>query len=260
MLALTFAAPLLAFKESYLFVVLASITHLAYATLWLRTADTWPLRRLVKHLALASLALMVAGMPEDWGRAILPVFSRPRGVVLACSLFALLQAMRSRRPDVGLAGALGLAVMLMLDARTFPGGFHAGVQLSLAFLLAHSLRWIDAEHSGTPALRWLAILAWITDACVWTRDTRWQGIVFVSATAIAVLAAWWLAWWLRKERGPLVLPAGAVVVLCAGPGNWLARHGSEGLLAVLGSLVLFAVGIVVAWTRHRWERKAKAEG
>lgn len=258
-LVVTFAAPLLAFQQSYLFMVLAGATHLAYMTLWLRSADTWPLRAVVKHLTLASLALMVAGMPEDWGRAVLPAFSRPRCIALACSVFALLHAMRSRRPDVGLAGALGLVVMLMLNARAVPGGFHVSAQVSLVFLLLHSLRWIDAEHSGTPALRCLAALAWMGDALLWTRDLRWEGVLFVGAAALMVCAAWLLAWWLRKERGPLVLPVAATAVLCSGPANWLARHGSEGVLALLGSLALFAAGIVAAWTRHRWEGKGKIE-
>jgi hypothetical protein len=259
MLALTFVAPLLAFKESYLFTLLAGATHLAYVALWLRTADTWPLRSAVKHLALASLALVVAGMPEDWGRAILPAFSRPRGILLACSFFVLLHAMRSRRPDVGLAGALALTVALTLETRMFSGAFHAIAQVSLVFLLLHSLRWSDTEHSGTPGLRWLAALLWVTDACVWTRELRWDGILFVGLAAFVVLAFWLVAWWLRGERGSLVLPAAAMIVLCSGPGNWLVRHGSDGLIALLGSLVLFAAGIVVAWTRHRWESKGKVE-
>lgn len=259
LLALTIAAPLLAFKESTLFTLLIGATHLAYVALWLRTADTWPLRSAVKHLSLGSLALVVAGMPEDWGRAILPAFSRAHGIMLAGSLFVLLHALRSRRPDVGLAGALALTVVLTLNARMFPGGLHGIAQASLVFLLLHSLRWSDTEHSGTPALRWLAALAWATDACVWTRELRWDGILFVGFAAMMVLAVWLVAWWLRGEHSSLVLPAAATVVLCSGPSNWLVRHGSDGLLALLGSLVLFAAGIVVAWTRHRWEGKDKPE-
>jgi hypothetical protein len=259
MLAFTFAAPFLAFNESYLFTLLAGATHLAYVVLWLRTADTWPLRSTVKHLALASLALVVAGMPEDWGRAILPAFSRARCITLACSFFVLLHALRSRRPDVGLAGALALTIVLTLEARMFSAGFHSIAQLSFVFLLLHGLRWSDTEHSGTPALRWLSALLWVIDACVWTSELRWQGILFVSFAALFVLAAWLLAWWLRRERGSLALPAAATVVLCSGPGNWLVRHGSDGVIALLTSLALFAVGVVVAWTRHRWEVKNKAE-
>jgi hypothetical protein len=260
MLALTFAAPLLAFNESYLFTPLAGATHLAYVALWLRTTDTWPLRSAVKHLALASLALVVAGMPEDWGRAILPAFSRARCIVLACSFFVLLHALRSRRPEVGLAGALALTAALTLEGRMLSVGFHAIAQSSLVFLLLHSLRWSDTEHSGTRTLRWLAAGLWAIDAGVWTRELRWEGILFAALAGMIVMAAWLVAWWVSKERASLALPAGALVVLCSGPGNWLALHGSDGLLALLGSLVLFAAGIVVAWTRHRWEGKGKAEG
>ena len=260
MLALTFAAPLLAFKEGRLFTLLVGATHLAYVVLWLRTADTWPLRSAVKHLALGSLALIVAGMPEDWGRAILPAFSRSRCIALAGSFFALIHAMRSCRPDIGLAGALALAVGMALEGGRFAAGFHTVAQVSLVFLLLHSLRWRDHEHPGSGVLRWLAASAWMADAGVWTRELRWEGILTVGAAAMIVLAAWLLFWWLRKERRSVALPVAALVVLSSGPANWLMRHGSDGLLALLGSLVLFAAGIVVAWTRHRWEVRRKVEG
>ncbi len=257
MLALTFAAPMLALKESHLYTLLTGATHLAYVALWLRTADTWPLRSAVKHLALGSLALVVAGMPEEWGRVILPAFSRAGCILMACSFFVLLHAVRSRRPDLGLAGALALGVGLVPNAGILLPGPHMFVQGSLLFLLLHSVRWDAGAHYGARALRRLAAVAWAADACVWTRELRWEAIMFVGLAAMIVLAVWCLAWWMQGRRGPLALPVAAAIVLCSGPGNWLARHGSDGLLALLGSLMLFAVGIVVAWTRHRWEGKGE---
>jgi hypothetical protein len=181
-------------------------------------------------------------------------------VVLAGAFFALLHAIRSRRPDIGLAGALALAVGMALEGGRFAGGFHTIAQASLVFLLLHSLRWRDIEHSGSGLLRWLAALAWVAHAGVWTRDLRWEAILTVWITALIVLAAWLLIGWLQKERHALALPAAALVVLGSGPAHWLLRHGSDGLLALLGSFVLFAAGIVVAWTRHRWEGRRKGEG
>ncbi len=253
MLALTIAAPLLAFSQSYLFTLLIGVTHLAYAFLWLRTGDTWPLRSTIKHLALASLALIVAGIPEDWGRAILPALNRPRCITLACSFFVLLHALRSRRPELGLAGALALWIGLMLNAGLYPLSLHAIAQVSLVFLLLHSLRWSADNQSTTNAIRWFVSMVWALDACVWTRELRWDGTLFVSCAAVLVLIAWMLAWWVRRQRSSVALPVAATVVLLAGPGNWLSRHGSDGLLALIGSLLLFAIGVVVAWTRYRWE-------
>lgn len=258
MLALTFVAPLPAFNESHLFTLLAGVTALAYAVLWLRTADTWPLRSFVKHLALASLALVVAGMPEDWGRMVLPVFSRTRCIVLAWSFFVVLHAVRSRRPQMGMAGALALGTGLILNAGLLSLSLHAIVQASLVFALLHSVRWPDDTHSGSRALRWFTATLWALDAWTWTRELRWDGILFLVVAALLVLAGWLAAWWLRGERSSLALPVAAMAVLCSGPGNWLARHGSEGVIALLGSLTLFAIGIVVAWTRHRWEDDSKA--
>jgi hypothetical protein len=256
-LALAFIVPFLAFKESYLFTMLAGATCLAYVSLWLRTSDTWPLRSMAKHLVFGSLAAVIAGMPEDWGQVVLPAFTRPRCIALACSFFVLLHAMRSRQPGVGLAGALALAAGLALEGPRIPGGFHFIVQAASVFILLHSLRWADMERPGQRALCWFAGSIWAVDACIWTRDLRWEGILITGLAAAVVLAAWLLAWRFVGQRSSLALPAASAVVLGSGPGNWLVRHGSDGVLALLGSLALFAVGVVVAWTRHRWESKDK---
>ena len=56
------------------------------------------------------------------------------------------------------------------------------------------------------------------------------------------------------KRGWLLLHiAGGIVALLTGPGQWFARVGTTGMLALAGSGILFGAGIVVAWTRHRWD-------
>jgi hypothetical protein len=253
-LGLTFAAPLLAFNESHLFTLLAGVTHVAYVLLWLRTSDTWVLRSTVKHLALASLAVLVAGIPEEWARAVLPALNRPRCIALACSLFALLHALRSRRPESGLAGAVAVGIALAFDPALWRPGFHAIIQSSLVFLLLHSLRWPDELHPRSRRVRWSVAMAWTIDALVWTKELRWDAILMASFAAMLVLAAWFLVWWLRRERPSTALLVAATLVLCAAPGHWAARHGPAGLFALLASLMLFAAGVVLAWTRHRWDR------
>ena len=50
----------------------------------------------------------------------------------------------------------------------------------------------------------------------------------------------------------MVAASATAVTLCA-PTDWLLVNGSTGLLALVASALLFAIGFAVAWTRHRWE-------
>lgn len=203
---------------------------------------------------MASLALVVAGIPADWGRLLLTSFTRQHGVLLGWTLYLVLLALRSARPEAGLFGAIAVAADTGWLAQEV--SFHIAVQAGLVFLLIHSLRWRDAAHAGAKFLRSLTAGLWVLDVVVWTSAGGWLEAGVAGGIALVVLAAWLIAGWLRKERGPLILPVAAGLALLAGPGNGLARYGAGGLVAVVASLLLFAAGIVVAWTRPRWDRTA----
>ncbi len=260
MLLLTFLAPLPAFGQGPIFPALVTLNLLAYFCLWLRRFDNWQLRTMVKHLAIASIPMLLAGMPANWGASFILEFTRPRGIAVGLASLALLHAVRSPRPDLGLAGALGLGLLATLTIPVVNRGLYVLPQLALVFLLLHSLRWRDGEHAIARPLRWLAAMAWSLDSCLWTRNLGAEEIALAGAAAILVIGGWLLAWWLRARRGSIALPVAAALTLASGPGNWLLRQGSEGVLALAGSLALFSVGIVIAWTRHRWEAKSLPPG
>jgi hypothetical protein len=250
-LLLTLAAPLLGVADSRLFVILSALNFATY--LILSFVGQEHTRAMAKHLALASLALMVAGIPEVWVRMWLPEFTRNEAVVLAGTFYFVLLALRSARPELGIFGALAVAI----DAGWLARGvaIHFAAQASAVFLLVHSLRWRDAQYPGATFLRRVAATIWVLDALVWTHAAGWLEASVTGATAVVALAAWAIAWRLRGQRGPRVIPIAAGMTLLSGPGNWLVRHSSDGLIAMVGSFVLFAVGFAVAWTRHRWECK-----
>ena len=160
MLMLTFAAPLPAFGQPRLFLLLAGLNFAAYLALSIRAREQT--RSLAKHLAVASLALMVAGIPEDWGRLLLAGFTRNHGVLLGWTFYLVLLALRSARPEAGLFGAIAVAADTGWLARD--SSFHFAAQASLVFLLMHSLRWRDAEHAGARFLRYFAASIWALDA------------------------------------------------------------------------------------------------
>ncbi len=252
-LLLTVAAPLLAFAESHLFFTLMSVTFVAHVVLWLKASDRNPLRATMKHLAFVSFALVIAGVPLDWGRLAVPFFTRANGLVIGGVLFVLIHAAQSRRPALGIAGAAALFSALVFHAVPLGIGFHVTLQASLVFLLLHSLRWNDSGGSTPPLLRWISAMCWVLDSLAWTRDPNLSAILGTTMMAVVVAAGWLVVWRMVGRRPSMALPIAAVGSLCSGGGNWILRHGSDGLLIVLGSFALFAIGATVAWTRHRWE-------
>lgn len=254
MLLLTAGSPVLAYSQPRLFLLLTALNLAAYVALSLRaSAHT---RATAKHLALASLALLVAGVPVEWGRLLLAGFRREHGLFAAWTFYLVLVALRSPRPQAGLIGAIAFGVDVGWLSRE--AEVHFGLQAGLVFLLLHSLRWVDCQHTGAALLRWLAAIGWVFHAGMWTYGGAWLEAGVTGGAAMLVAAAWVILWRLRDVQGPWIIPVAAGLTLLSAPGNWFVRSGSAGLLAMAGSVVLFAFGIVVAWTRHRWEHRVDA--
>ena len=204
------------------------------------------------HLLLISLLAAFAGLPESLGRGLVTDFSREKAVGAAGAAYLLIWAGLSRDPKLGILGGL-LASICVSWAVPGPEAFHWGVQAGLAFLLVHSLRWVDSGEAGTRPARWLAAAFWVAHTLVWTwgYGAGWRaGIV-----ALPVLALY-LAWrWLQGRWGPVAVLGAALLVLCSAPVHGLAvslGSAPAGLLAALGSFLLFALGTLAALTKHHW--------
>jgi hypothetical protein len=101
-----------------------------------RSAETWPLRSAVGHLALVSLVMIVAGLPIEWARAALPRIDRPGCTVIAGALLAFLYASRSRAPFTGIVATVATALAMTMFSGSYPSiSIHAIVQISVVFLL-----------------------------------------------------------------------------------------------------------------------------
>lgn len=251
-LVLALLAPLLAFGNSTVFTLLAAGTHLGYAALWLRSSGTWPLRSAVGHLALVSLAMIFAGLPIEWARAALPRIDRPGCVVIAGTILALLYASRSRAPFAGIVAAAATALALTTVSGSFPLiSFHVIVQIPAVLLLLHSIRWNSSEPIAENLLRFGAAGIWLLDAVIWTSNLQLTSFLFSSIAAAVVF----LVCCVFRGRAFRILASASLAVICCAPGHWLSRNASAGAIALLGSLALFAIGMIVAWTRHRWDNR-----
>jgi hypothetical protein len=79
----------------------------------------------------------------------------------------------------------------------------------------------------------------------------------VCAVAAPVLGVYLVARVLSGRWGSLVVPGAAFLVMLTGPGDFTAseiQSAPVGLLAVIGSFLLFGVGTLVAMSRNRWLR------
>jgi hypothetical protein len=211
--------------------------------------------RLALHLVFMSLAALIGGFPGDWGRSLLAGFDRANCLGAAAAAYCLLCTASSRNPKLGLLGSLAAAVMTAALAGQDTNGMHWAVRTATAFLLLHSLRWVDSQHAGASTLRVIAGLVWVVEALVWqqTGGTAWMTV----AAAGPVLGLYLLSRWLTGRWGSPVVPAAAALAMLSGPTGSttvILYSAPAGLLAVIGSFLLLGLGTLTALTKHRWHR------
>ena len=246
MLLLVFGAPLFALTRPELFLPLVALNLAGFAALW-RTA-TGPLARVARAFALASVPLLMAGIPSSWiafgSSAPMRVDPKFAGLVL----FLAGVALHSMRWQAGVGGA---AIVALAVGLVYPNGAgHAALQAALGFLLIHSLRWVADEETELSAFRWSLAVVWMADAAWWTRVGGGGPEIFTLLDAALVAAATLGGWWRWKLPMPVAIWAGCAGVALAGPGNWFVANQRPGLLALAGSHALFAIGTAVAWRRR----------
>jgi hypothetical protein len=249
MLILACAAPLVSLNQPRLFELLVFINALGFARLFLNS--TGKLRLCARELLVLCLPLAFFGLPQEVGRLFMPQFVPSHGPVVALALLAVISALRWFRVTLGVAGAAGVTILFAFISPASP--VHAFVQAALLFFLAHSLAW-RRDVPNAVALRICAALVWVINSIGWVHDYGWRADVSVTASALVVLGAWFAIWRLNRECLELTVPIAASMVMLCAPTDWLLRHGTPGVIALVASLGLFAIGFVVAWTRHRWEQ------
>lgn len=224
--------------------VLAALNVAVYAAGWLLHRE----RGMSHHLAFASMVLLLAGM--QW--TAVP-WNQVTVLCAGVGIYGVLWAWSSRHPKAGLLGSLLLATGMLIAGRTVNGVANIAIQSGLVFLLIHSVRWDDPAHAGARAVRNLVCVLWVLHSVLWTNwGAAWWAIcIFSVLVVIACLVV-------RIFRGRWefqILLTSAVLVGLAGPGLWLVgvlRTAPGGMLAILGSFLLFAAGTAAALTKHRW--------
>ena len=148
--------------------------------------------------------------------------------------------------------AWAIAAALPNDAN----GIFWAAQGGLIFLLLHSLLWDDPAHTGAKAVRMLGALAWVMQSLVWM-DVGPGRFWMPCFTGTVVLIVYVCAQ-IRSRKWDLpIVPGTAILVILSRPVAIAVdsvRTMPPGLLAVIGSFLLFGVGTVAALTRAYWHK------
>lgn len=213
--------------------------------------------RLAQHLALISLATMVATVPAMWFQPLAGWFNRPDLIALAVLGYAIIVSLLTRNPKAAVLGGLAAAVAGGGLRELYGDAGHWAAQMGLVFLLLHSLRWRDYEHPGTVALRGFAAAAWLIHSVIWvgTDAVLWHPLITAGAT---LFVCCWRGFIFQRWT-PRVVPLTAVGVALCGPAHFLfvkLQSTPPGVMAIVGSFLLFALGTALALTKHRWDKPA----
>jgi hypothetical protein len=244
--------PLLGYQPGYMWLALCGANILVYLAIYARRRS-----RLAANMILVSAALMLAGAPEFLSRAFFGDFDRARFVLTAGGFYVVMRALVSRSPVLGFVGALAIAALPVFFLNKYPF-VHLAIQAGGAFLLLHSFRWNQPIPQDASQLRTLVCIVWTFDSVVWTW-TDPTAFRVVTVVSLMVLFIGVLAQWIAGCRISRVVVAGASISLLATPANYLVdkiRTSPTGLLAVVGSFLLFGLGTAAALTRSSWNHSA----
>ncbi len=213
--------------------------------------------RFAFQLMSMSFAAIVASVPSGLLESIDLDMSRGTCMGVALAGYFLLQAILSRKPQAGFLGAIvasGASGVFFQDSHYF---VHLAVQVGLVFLLIHSLRW-ETDEKEAPGVRIFAAGLWIAHSLLWTLLS--ENTIAMWATgcfALSVLITYFAVRAIFGGWGTRVVPYSAAVVLLSTPVQrlvFLLRDTSTGLLILIFSFILFALGTALALNRHRWPK------
>ena len=248
LLSVPLLLPLLAIGSEHIFLLFAGLNLLIYTLLLIRN----PRNFLALTQLLGALTIFSVGLPAPWISYILPEVGRPEWAMVSAAACFFVLIFRFRDPRVAILGTLGLIGLCCYFA---PLISHYAVQAALVSLLVHSLRWDDQAHKGAMTLRFLAVTLWCLVSCSWLFNSDQSERLLIDSAAGALLTIYLLRALIYRRWNHRLLPTGATLVLLSEPatilGSWLDRE-TPGMLAVVGSFLLFALGSIAAFSKPKW--------
>jgi hypothetical protein len=250
LLSVPLLLPLLAAGSERILPFFAGLNLIIYGLLFVRgDRNLFALARL-----LGAITMVGGSLPIVWINYIVPGVERPEWAVLSVLVCFFWLIFWSRDPRVALFGSMGLVGLCFSFASSFG---HYAVQVALVSLLAHSLRWDEQRYKGATLLRISTSILWTLVSCSWLFEAVNPERLLVDSAAGMLLAIYLFQATIFRRWKHLILPAIASLVLLSEPavilGRWLNRD-TPGMLAVVGSFLLFALGTVAAFSKPKWWR------
>ena len=211
---------------------------------------------LARHLAYGSTLLFVAGMPVTWLHALAPGLVQAHCVAAGLLAYLIFWTAWLNNPKLAILGAILFGTALFSVISAHAGAVHWALQGGFIFLLLHSLRWQDNVNPGASATRILTGLAWILQSWIWLNSGEgkfWMPLI----PGGFVLAICFIGPFYRLQWEKIAVPVAAILVMLASPGSVAVtgvRAASIGLLAIVGSFLLFGLGTLAALTRLHWHK------
>ena len=248
LLSVPLLLPLLAVGSERILMAFAGLNLVIYGLLFIRKDQNF----LALTRLLGSVAIFCGSLPIPWISHVVPSVERPEWAMLSVFACFFWLIFWSRDPRIALFGALSLIGLCFCYAPNFG---HYAVQVALVSLLVHSLRWDEQAHKGATMLCLLASMLWSLVSCSWIFDSVHPERLLVDSAAGALLAVYLLQGIRVRRWKPLIVPISAASVLLSEPamivGKWL-NHDTPGMVAVIGSFLLFALGSIAAFSKPKW--------
>lgn len=213
-----------------------------------------PSNRLISVLLAASLVAWLRTLPLEAAVTLQPGANRLDLILLVVSFATIAVGYWRRTPIWGVLVALAVIHPLQFFWLTATRDWPLVGQLALLAWWFHTFRW-DLNAPLAVRLRRMAFGFWWAHSFLWFLHSGGEGKVELTTFALIVAAsaassAWWRARPWEWTYAGLALLAGSLNSL---PGliDQLRRVPS-GLLILLGGLLCFALGTVVALWRKRW--------
>jgi len=214
-----------------------------------------PDNRVARQLLCVIIGILVTAIPAGWTTTATSHVDRSRLIGIVSVTYLLVAAAFSRNPKVGIAGMIAAAVAGGALRVNHTDCGHWAMQAGMVFLLLHSLRWNDGEHQGAGVVRTGTALLWMLHSFIWVHA---GAAIWHPALMALILLAGYSVWtFLTDDWAPRIVPVASAVVALSGPVSLAVtktQTAPTGVLAIVGSFGLFAVGTAAALTKHRWHK------
>ncbi|HVK59829.1 MAG TPA: hypothetical protein VM735_13670, partial [Candidatus Kapabacteria bacterium] len=249
MLSLPIAAPLLAWERPGIAVTLHILNAAIFGVLCIR----WKGLRIPAILGGVSLLLALFTVPNDW---LTPVIKGYNKAGLAFSLVAallMIKAIRTRTAKWALIGSFVTVIFLLglaLNSRFSP---HYALQFAPLFALVHSLFWKGPQERGSTVL----LLGAATILCLDSYAIAQQGhyaphlLPYLCAAPLLVITSF------RRAVVPIIAAIASMLVPPLSYATSVAEGTPTGILALMASFILFAVGTTFAVWKNRFSNNPK---